>query len=114
MRKLIVGCAFLLMALTAQPTVAHAADASLTAAQQSAYALAVDSFRDHRYAAAYGRFMKLADAGHVPSAQLALVMYRNGPALFANLWDATPEQLERWTTLVVLGESGLGNVALAK
>jgi hypothetical protein len=114
MRKFILGCAFLLMALAAQPTVAQTADTALTVAQQSAYDVAVESFRNHRYAAAYGRFMKLADAGHVPSAQLALVMYRNGPVLFASLWDATPEQVERWTTLVVLGESGLGSVALAK
>jgi len=65
-------------------------------AQQAQYRLAADLFREHRFAAAYGRFARLADAGHVPSAQLALLMYRNGAALFGSQWSATIAQQIHW------------------
>jgi len=108
MRTLYFACALMLVALTAQqPAGAIDQDtqvASLPSAQRNLYAFAVDSFRRQRYAAAYGRFARLADQGHIPSAQLALMMYRNGPVLFGNNWDATPEQIERWSALVVKGE----------
>ncbi|HTT11479.1 MAG TPA: hypothetical protein VMG60_11360 [Burkholderiaceae bacterium] len=103
----LLGCALLTVALTVNAAGERAPDrqaAGLSAAQQTAYALAVASFREHHYAAAYGRFVRLADAGHAPSAQLALVMYRNGPALFGSEWDATPEQLEHWNALVIQDE----------
>jgi hypothetical protein len=93
-----------LLTLTAQPAVVRAQDVqttSLSAAQQASHAHAVQSFREQRYAAAYARFAQLADAGHVPSAHLALVMYRNGPALFGNEWSATPAQQQRWNALVI-------------
>jgi hypothetical protein len=107
MRTLYFGCALMLVALTAQPAAAVDQDtrmSSLPSAQRNLYTFAVDVFRRQRYAAAYGRFARLADAGHIPSAQLALMMYRNGPLLFGNNWDATPEQLERWSALVIKGE----------
>lgn len=69
--------------------------------QKASYVYAVQSFREQRYSSAYGRFAQLADAGHVPSAQLALVMYRNGPTLFGNDWSATPGQQRRWNALVI-------------
>lgn len=93
-----------LLMLAAQPTKVPARDiqaATLSGAQQATYAHAVQSFREQRYAAAYGRFVHLADAGHAPSAQLALVMYRNGPALFGSDWSATPGQQQRWHALVI-------------
>ncbi len=93
-----------LLTLTAQPAVVRAQDVqttSLSAAQQASHAHAVQSFREQRYAAAYARFAQLADAGHVPSAHLALVMYRNGPVLFGNEWSATPAQQQRWNALVI-------------
>jgi len=65
-------------------------------AQQAQYLLAVDLFREHRFAAAYARFARLADAGHVRSAQLALLMYRNGAALFGSEWSATIAQQIHW------------------
>jgi hypothetical protein len=37
----------------------------------------------------------------VPSAQLALVMYRHGTALFRSDWYATPDQQMRWNALVI-------------
>jgi len=63
------------------------------------HANAVASFRQARFPEAYGRFIGLADAGHAPSAEIALWMYLHGPALFGRDWDSTPEQLAAWAQL---------------
>lgn len=63
------------------------------------HANAVASFRQARFPEAYGRFIGLADAGHAPSAEMALWMYLHGPALFGRDWDSTPEQLTAWAQL---------------
>ena len=63
------------------------------------HARAALSFQHGRYAEAYGRFMALADAGHAPSAEVALFMYSNGHTLFGSDWDVTPDQLEAWAKL---------------
>lgn len=63
------------------------------------HANAVASFRQARFPEAYGRFIQLADAGHAPSAELALWMYLNGPSLFGRDWDSTQEQLTAWAQL---------------
>jgi TPR repeat protein len=63
------------------------------------HANAVGSFRQARFPEAYGRFIKLADAGHAPSAELALWMYLHGPSLFGRDWDSTQDQLTAWAQL---------------
>ena len=93
-----------LLMLSAQPALLRAQEMpnhDLSAVQQATHAHAVQSFQEQRYGAAYARFAKLADAGHVPSAQLALVMYRNGPALFGAAWYASPDQQRHWNALVI-------------
>jgi hypothetical protein len=106
----IAPLAFLLPALIfiAPPIGAAAVEPAtgLSGVQQVTYADAVQSFRAQRYAAAYARFARLADAGHAPSAQLALVMQRNGPALFGSDWSATLDQQRRWNALVINGARG--------
>lgn len=72
-----------------------------TAEPQARFEQAQRVFRLGRHAGAYGRFAALADAGHVPSAQIALVMQRHGSGLFGSDWSATPAQQQRWTALVV-------------
>lgn len=72
-----------------------------TAEPQARFEQARQAFRSGRHAQAYARFAALADAGHAPSAQIALVMYRHGLALFGSDWAATPWQQQRWTALVV-------------
>jgi hypothetical protein len=64
-----------------------------TAAQQD--------FRQGRYAAAYGRYARLADAGHAPSAELALIMLRTGPQLFGSAWSASEKQQACWNALTI-------------
>jgi hypothetical protein len=63
------------------------------------HANAVSSFRQARFPEAYGRFIALADAGHAPSAELALWMYEHGPAVFGRDWDSSQEQLTAWAKL---------------
>lgn len=63
------------------------------------HAEAVASFRQARFSEAYGRFISLANAGHAPSAELALWMYLNGPALFGKDWDTSQDQLTTWARL---------------
>lgn len=73
--------------------------AELRDAQYPAYERAVQAFRGQQWAAAYGRFAQLADAGHVPSAEVALLMH--GSPLFGNGWSASPGQQRHWNALVV-------------
>lgn len=78
---------------------------SLALSQHQALAQALGEFHERRYAAAYGRFARLADEGHVLSACIALVMVRDGPLLFQSDWSATPEQLRRWGALTIQAAS---------
>jgi len=63
------------------------------------HANAVSSFQLGRFPEAYGRFVALADAGHAPSAEMALFMYQRGSTLFGRDWDVTQEQLTAWAAL---------------
>ncbi len=71
---------------TAQPALA---DHSFEAAMQL--------YIDCRWAAAYGRFALLADAGHAESARIALLMLRHGPRLYGSSWSASAEQIGHWS-----------------
>jgi len=78
-------------ALQAQP---------LRLAADDRYADAARLLRAQRYAAAYGRFVRLADEGHAASARLALVMAEDGRALFGSDWSASAAQRRAWRALV--------------
>lgn len=72
---------------------------SAPGATQRLHADAVTAFREARFPAAYARFIRLADAGHAPSAEVALWMYQHGPSLFGRDWDTTQDQLTAWAQL---------------
>lgn len=74
---------------------------SLTPAQAQVQAEAMTAFHERRYPAAFGRFAQLADAGHVPSAEVALVMFRHGSTLFGSDWTASAPQVAKWQALVI-------------
>jgi hypothetical protein len=63
------------------------------------YDRAAQALRAQDYAGAYGRFADLADEGHAASAQWALAMVSQGPAVFGSEWSATRGQLRRWSAL---------------
>jgi len=95
--------------LTAVPAVVHAqgtGTGQLTPAQAQVYEYAVQAFHERRYPSAYARFARLADAGHVPSAEIALAMYRHGATLFASAWYASLDQQRGWNALVVNASRG--------
>lgn len=65
-------------------------------ANERLHTRALASLRQGRFSEAYGRLIGLADAGYVPSAELALWMYQHGTSVFGKDWDSTPEQLKAW------------------
>lgn len=85
------------MASTAPPRNEGRARAPLAAL--SSFAEAATSMRIGRHAEAYGRFVALAEQGDVDAARMALLMYRFGPTVFGSVWDASPEQIQRWTLM---------------
>lgn len=85
---------------------------SVASDNEALHAQALQAWREHRYPAAYGRLARLADAGHVPAAELALVMVRHGRTLFGSDWAATQPQLRRWNALVI--NHARGRMAVAE
>ncbi len=67
-----------------------------------AFGEVMNLYRDCRWAAAYGRFAILADAGHAESARVALLMLWHGPRLYGSEWSAPRAQIERWSRLAGL------------
>lgn len=102
LRAALCGLALAAGALSAQTL----QPVALNGAQPSAYQQAIDAFRGQRYAGAFARFARLADAGHVPSAQIALLMAQHGQALFGSDWAATPVQQQRWNALTINAARG--------
>ena len=102
MRPYCLLAALALAALLAQPPI-EAEAAEPAEVQAVLFADASTAFRARNYAAAYGRFARLADAGHFASAQLALVMLAQGRTLFGSDWSASLDQRRRWNALVVDG-----------
>jgi hypothetical protein len=100
-----LGALVVLVQVAVPPSAALRAQNNLaacaTADQRLDFEQATRDFREHRFAAAYGRFARLADAGHVPSACIALLMVRDGSALFRRDWFATPDQLRRWSAMTI-------------
>lgn len=75
--------------------------------EQFVYDSAVKSFREGRYAAAFGRFTQLADVGHKASAESALFMLRHGQELFGAAWSASEDEQLLWAALVAQAGNAL-------
>jgi hypothetical protein len=102
MNRIRLAAPLALLALTVLPRAASTQDASsvaLSPEEEALFAEATDWFRGGHYAAAYGRFARLADGGHAPSAALALTMYLYGPLLFGAQWSASNRQQRQWNAL---------------
>lgn len=67
---------------------------------EAEYADAVKSFRAGRTSDAFGRFIDLANRGDVDSARVALFLYSYGQPLFGKQWDASPQDVAYWASLV--------------
>ena len=91
---------FVSVAVVVAASFAPAAQAQKTSSiAEQVHLKAVTSFQQGRFPEAYGRFMALADAGHAPSAEVALFMAQNSTAVFSKDWDVTQEQLTAWAAL---------------
>ena len=64
------------------------------------YEDAVRSFRQGRLSEAFGQFMAIANRGDVDAARVALFMHSYGPVLYGKQWDAGPQNVDYWNTLV--------------
>lgn len=71
-----------------------------TTATEHEYAQAVQSFRAGRTSEAYGQFIALANRGDVDAARVALFMNGYGASLYGKHWDALPDEVAYWNTLV--------------
>lgn len=80
--------------------IATGAQAGAGAIADREYAEAVQSFRNGRMAEAFGRFVDLANRGDPDSARVALFLHQYGPALYGKHWDAFPQDVAYWGTLV--------------
>jgi hypothetical protein len=95
----------LLIAAAAAAVLGQPVDAPPTP-HDAGFAQALEQFRGGRHAAAYARLTRLADAGHGPSAQLALLMLRHGKLMFGAEWSASAGQQLRWHAHAVDGSRG--------
>jgi hypothetical protein len=64
------------------------------------YAEALQSFRSGRTSEAFGRFVELANRGDPDAARVALFMHQYGSALYGKQWDAFPNDVAYWSSLV--------------
>jgi hypothetical protein len=64
------------------------------------YEAAVKSFRSGRTSEAFGQFIDLANRGDVDSARIALFMHSYGAVLYGKQWEAGPQEVAYWNTLV--------------
>jgi len=73
---------------------------------------ALEDYRSGHTTAAYGRFMRLADAGDAESARIALMLLRHGPEMHGTAWGASQPQIDHWMALAqkpmerIVAESG--------
>jgi hypothetical protein len=64
------------------------------------YQEATRSFRAGRLSEAFGRFQDLANRGDPDAARVALFMHAYGPTLYGKHWDALPQDVAYWASLV--------------
>ena len=69
--------------------------------QEASFGEALELLKSGRHAAAYGRLMRLADAGHAQSARWALMMHAHGSSVYRSEWYASPTQQATWNALVI-------------
>jgi len=60
------------------------------------YRVAMDAYQAGQWPQAYRALAALADAGNASAARVAAMMARQGPVLFGQSFDVSPERLARW------------------
>jgi len=60
------------------------------------YRAAMESYQAQQWPQAYEALSTLADDGNASAARVAAMMVRQGPQLFGQRFDVSPERLARW------------------
>jgi len=79
---------------------------------------AMESYQAQQWPQAYEEFAALADGGNASAARVAAMMARQGPVLFGQRFDVSPERLARWERTmrgdtVAVADAAPGHLALA-
>ncbi len=63
---------------------------------QGRFQVAMEAYEAQQWPEAYEQLSAAADAGDPAAARVAAMMARQGPLLFGQHFDVSPERLERW------------------
>ena len=63
---------------------------------QGRFRMAMEAYEAQKWPQAYAQLSAAADAGDPAAARVATMMARQGPLLFGQHFDVTPERLQRW------------------
>jgi hypothetical protein len=77
----------------------------------------MESYQAQQWPQAYEEFAALADDGNASAARVAAMMARQGPVLFGQRFDVSPERLARWERTmrgdtVAVADAAPGRLAL--
>jgi hypothetical protein len=65
-------------------------------APQGRFRVAMEAYEAQQWPQAYAQLSAAADAGDPAAARVATMMARQGPLLFGQHFDVSPERLQRW------------------
>lgn len=65
-------------------------------APQGRFRMAMEAYEAQQWPQAYAQLSAAADAGDPAAARVATMMARQGPLLFGQHFDVSPERLQRW------------------
>lgn len=65
---------------------------------QGRFRVAMQAYEAQQWPQAYAQLSAAADAGDPSAARMAAMMARQGPLLFGQHFDVSPERLQRWDT----------------
>jgi len=65
-------------------------------APQGRFRMAMEAYEAQQWPQAYAQLSTAADAGDPAAARVATMMARQGPLLFGQHFDVSPERLQRW------------------
>ena len=63
---------------------------------QGRFRMAMEAYEAQQWPQAYAQLSAAADAGDPAAARVATMMARQGPSLFGQHFDVSPERLKRW------------------
>ena len=63
---------------------------------QGRFRMAMEAYEAQQWPQAYAQLSAAADAGDPAAARVATMMARQGPLLFGQHFDVSPERLQRW------------------